>query len=133
MRERTVAGRTGPRLESARMPLQLSRMNSAVPIAALLLAFPFMLASQTRPSDAAQAAFAALKQHDWRQLATLIDSPVNAGEFEVSPDQKLASMKAIFEELHQVDGHYAWIDLRFDIPTRPSDGPAQTAQAKVQQ
>lgn len=62
--------------------------------------------------------------------------PISAGDdffVEVTPEQKLAYMQAIFDELHRIDANCAWVDLRFDTITRPSLATPQTAQAKVQQ
>jgi hypothetical protein len=52
---------------------------------------------------------------------------------EVSPAQKLAYMEAIVKEKGQVDGHFPWVDIRFDAVTHPSLGSAQTAGAELQQ
>ena len=63
--------------------------------------------------------------------------PLDAGDdffVEVSPAQKLAYLKAIFEEKGQVDGHFKWVDIRFDAVTHPQPvgGSAQTAGADLQ-
>jgi hypothetical protein len=42
-------------------------------------------------------------------------------------------MEAIVKEKGQVDGHFPWVDIRFDAVTHPSIGPAQTAGAELQQ
>jgi len=100
-------------------------MSSAVPIAALLLAFPFMLASQTRPSDAAQAVFAALKQHDWRQLATLID-PASLEEFREDQLRTFVAWARQKDEIaaaNRVHGNWS-LDIHNDLP------PAEIAATK---
>jgi hypothetical protein len=51
---------------------------------------------------------------------------------EVSPAQKLAYMEAIVKEKGRVDGHFPWVDIRFDAVTHPSIGNAQTAGAELQ-
>ena len=63
--------------------------------------------------------------------------PVNVGEdkffVEATPEQKLAYMKAIFEETGRVDARFAWVDIRFDAVTRPAVGAsAQTARLEIQ-
>jgi hypothetical protein len=61
----------------------------------------------------------------WGQPVT---PPKDHFEVEASAAQKLRFMQAIWEEKRQVDGGYAWVDIRFDAPTVPSTGPAPTAQ-----
>jgi hypothetical protein len=62
--------------------------------------------------------------------------PIDSGDdffVEVSPQQKLAYLKAIVDEKGQVDGHFKWVDIRFDAVTFPVSGTsAQTAGADLQ-
>jgi hypothetical protein len=90
--------------------------------------------------------FARRKDHKAAQLVLITKyntevrwgQPVNAGEdtffVEASPQQKLKFIEAIYNEMGRVDGRYAWVDVRFDLPTRPVNaGPtAQTAGADIQ-
>jgi hypothetical protein len=48
--------------------------------------------------------------------------PINSKDFfvEVSPAQKLAYLKQVWEQFHRVDGNQPWIDIRFDKITYPS-------------
>jgi hypothetical protein len=58
--------------------------------------------------------------------------PINAKDFfvEVSPAQKLAYLKQVWEQFHRVDGNQPWIDIRFDKITYPSGVSAMpTARA----
>jgi hypothetical protein len=58
--------------------------------------------------------------------------PINAKDFfvEVSPAQKLAYLKQVWEQFHRVDGNQPWIDIRFDKITYPSGvSAAPTARA----
>jgi cell division septal protein FtsQ len=50
--------------------------------------------------------------------------PINSRDFfiEVSPSQKLAYLRDVYQQFHRVDGNHAWIDIRFDKITCPS-GP----------
>ena len=61
--------------------------------------------------------------------------PISTGEedffVEATPAQKLKYMESIYNEMHRVDANYEWVDLRFDLPTRPSSAPAQTATAQI--
>jgi hypothetical protein len=62
--------------------------------------------------------------------------PVTPGDdfvVEATPAQKLRYLEAIWQEKHRVDGNYAWVDIRFDMPTVPSTSPAQTAKADIRQ
>lgn len=54
--------------------------------------------------------------------------PISAEDFfsEESPGNKLAFMKAIYEDYGRVDGKHRWIDIRFGQPTYQS-GEAPTA------
>jgi hypothetical protein len=54
--------------------------------------------------------------------------PISAEDFfsEEPTANKLAYMKAIYEEYKRVDGNHRWIDIRFGQPTYPS-GEAPTA------
>jgi hypothetical protein len=54
--------------------------------------------------------------------------PISAEDFfsEEPPANKLAFMKAIYEDYGRVDGKHRWIDIRFGQPTYPS-GEAPTA------
>jgi hypothetical protein len=59
--------------------------------------------------------------------------PINAKDFfvEVSPAQKLAYLKQVWEQFHRVDGNQPWIDIRFDKITYPSGvSAAPTARAE---
>ena len=66
----------------------------------------------------------------WGQPVTMTDDNFFV---EVSPGQKLAYLKAIYEEKGQVDAHFKWVDIRFDAVTYPRGvGAAQTAGADLQ-
>jgi hypothetical protein len=67
----------------------------------------------------------------WGQPVTMTDDNFFV---EVSPAQKLAYLKAIYEEKGRVDASYKWVDIRFDAVTYPrvAGAAAQTAGADVQ-
>ncbi len=58
--------------------------------------------------------------------------PLNAADFfiEVSPEQKIASLRQIYQQYGRVDAKQPWLDLRFDKITYPS--PAAVPQASAQ-
>jgi hypothetical protein len=49
--------------------------------------------------------------------------PVNSREAfpELSPGQKLAHLRNVYDERHRVDGGYRWLDIRFDAITYPAE------------
>jgi hypothetical protein len=55
--------------------------------------------------------------------------PISASDFfmEVSPEQKMASLRQIFQQYGRIDAKQPWLDLRFDKITYPS--PASLPQA----
>jgi hypothetical protein len=57
--------------------------------------------------------------------------PANAEDYfiEVSTAQKLDYLRQIYEQFHRVDGHRAWIDIRFDKITYPSVDPVEAEHA----
>jgi hypothetical protein len=58
--------------------------------------------------------------------------PVNAKDFfvEISTPEKLDHLRRVYEEYHRVDGHFAWIDLRFDKVTYPRPNPDAQATSR---
>ncbi len=55
--------------------------------------------------------------------------PLSATDFfmEVSPEQKLASLRQIFAQYGRIDAKQPWLDLRFDKITYPTPAPAPQA------
>ena len=55
--------------------------------------------------------------------------PVSATDFfmEVSPEQKITSLRQIYNQYGRVDAKQPWLDLRFDKITYPAPQPAQAA------
>ncbi len=58
--------------------------------------------------------------------------PVNAKDFfvEVPAAEKLEHMQRVYAQYHRVDGHFPWIDLRFDKVTYPAPGANPQATSR---
>jgi hypothetical protein len=58
--------------------------------------------------------------------------PVNAKDFfvEISAAEKLEHMQQVYTQYHRIDGHFPWIDLRFDKVTYPRPGADTQATSR---